>query len=190
MKLAPVTLRTAAAAVLAGSVAVLAAGCNFIAPQHTFDIENVVDGTNDTVGDIAIRNAIALTEDGSEASLVVVFLNSSSEDADLRLEYETTSGTESTTVEVPADSEVRFGTDPEQEQLVLSDLDVTVGALLPLFVQYGTETGTTVQVPVLDGGLPEYSTLLPSPAEEETSTPTPLRENEDGTPSPSASEGE
>jgi len=186
VKIAPVTLRTAAATVLAGSVAVLAAGCNFIAPQHTFAINNVVDGTNETVGDLTIRNALAVTDDGSEASLVVVLLNASDDDAEVRFEYETASGTESQTVDVPANTRVERGTSADAEQLVLSDLDVTPGALLPVFVQYGAETGKTVNVPVLTGGLAEYSTLLPSPSEEASTSPTPLFENEDGTPTPEA----
>lgn len=191
MKTAPVALRTVAAALLAGSVSVLAAGCNFIAPQHTFDIQDVVDGQNANVGDVAIRNALALTEDGTEASLVVVLLNAGDEDADLQIEWPTASGSESESVEVPAGSEVSLGTAPDQDQLVLTDLDVTEGALLPVFFQYGDVTGSTVNVPVLTGGLSEYSTLLPtSPADSGSPEPTPLRENEDGTPSPEASTGE
>ena len=189
MKIAPVTLRTAAATVLAGSVAVLAAGCNFIAPQHTFDIDHVVDGRNVTVGEVALRNVLAITDDGAEASLVMVLLNSGEEDAQVRFEYDTEAGTESQVVDVPAGTEVRRGTAPDEEQLVIDDLDVTPGALLPVFVQYGAETGQVVDVPVLTGGLPEYSTLLPTPLDTGSATPTPLFENEDGTPSPEAEAG-
>lgn len=186
MKIAPVTLRTAAATVLAGSVAVLAAGCNFIAPQHTFEIMDVVDGTNATVGDVALRNVLAVTDDGSEASLVMVLLNSSDDDAEVRFEYETETGTETQTVDVPAGTEVRRGTSADAEQLVLSDLDVTPGALLPVFVQYGAETGSMIDVPVLTGAFPRYSTLLPTPGGGDQTSPTPLFEDEDGTPSPEA----
>ncbi|NII51696.1 hypothetical protein [Frigoribacterium endophyticum] len=177
--------RALAAATVGAAVLVVAAGCNFISPQRTTQFYDASDGTSVTVGDVKVLNALALTEDGAEASLVMSIVNSGDDAAQVSFQYETESGDETQTVDVDANSQVDLGTEVGQEQFVMSDLDVTPGALLPVFVQYGTETGKSLQVPVLTGELSEYATLLPMPGEttapsaESTTLPSP----EDGTPS-------
>jgi len=156
--------RTVAATAVGVGVVLVAAGCNFISPQATLKQYDASDGTSVNVGDIAVRNAIALTEDGTEASLSMVILNTGGDSVDVSFQYPTEAGQQTETVTVEGDSEVRRGTTEGDDQLLMSDLDVTIGQLLPVYVQYGDETGKTLQVPVLNGDLPEYSTLLPSPA--------------------------
>jgi len=156
--------RTVAATAVGVGVVLVAAGCNFISPQATLKQYDASDGTSLNIGDVAVRNAIALTEDGTEASLSMVVLNTGDDSVDVSFQYETEAGRQTETVTVEGDSQVSRGTTEGDEQLLMSDLDLTVGSLLPVYIQYGTETGKTLQVPVLNGDLPEYATLLPSPA--------------------------
>ena len=110
----------------------------------------------------------------------------------MSFQYETESGDETQTVEVEARSQVDRGTSTDVDQFVMTDLDVTPGQLLPVFVQYGTETGKMLQVPVLTGALPEYATLLPTPTPSadgrarRASTPLPESDVQEAEPSPSA----
>jgi len=67
---------------------------------------------------------------------------------------------------VPARSVLRFG---EEDQVQLPGIDVVPGSLLKLYVQYGSQQGKQIDVPVLTDELPEYDGLLPTP----TPTPTP-----------------
>jgi hypothetical protein len=64
----------------------------------------------------------------------------------------------SATVSVPEGEYVDLGTD---EQVILEGIDGEVGGDLHLFVQYGDQEPTTMDVPVLDGSLPEYEQYLP-----------------------------
>jgi hypothetical protein len=185
--------RGAAVTATALAVVTLVAGCNFISPQRTTKIYDASDGTSITVGDVKVRNAIALTDGGSEASLVMSVINDSDDAVEVSFQYETSAGDETQTVEVDARSQVDRGTSTDDDQFVMSDLDVTPGQLLPVFIQYGTETGKTLQVPVLTGDLPEYATLLPTPTPTgttvepgESSTPLPESDVEESEPSPSA----
>jgi hypothetical protein len=177
--------RGAAVTATALAVVTLVAGCNFISPQRTTKIYDASDGTSITVGDVKVRNAIALTDDGTEASLVMSVINDSDDAVEVSFETQT--------VEVDARSQVDRGTSTDVDQFVMSDLDVTAGQLLPVFVQYGTETGKMLQVPVLTGDLPEYATLLPTPTPTgttvepgESSTPLPESDVQEAEPSPEA----
>ena len=69
----------------------------------------------------------------------------------------------------------------------MESLDSDPGALVTIFVQYGTETGKSFVVPVLTGALGEYATLLPSPTPSGEATPssTPLPEATQQAPSSS-----
>ena len=184
------TTRLVSAAAVGAVVVLTAAGCNFISPQATTKQYDASDGTSVNVGDIQVRNAIALTAsegDGGTASLSMVVLNTSDEAAEVSFEYPTTSGKETQTVEVDGSSQVSLGTEPGQEQFLMESLDSDPGALVTIFVQYGTETGKSFVVPVLTGALGEYATLLPSPTPSTEATPssTPLPEATEQAPSPS-----
>jgi hypothetical protein len=79
----------------------------------------------------------------------------------------------------PAGQVISYG-DPKVPQLIFNAIDEQPGALLTVFVQYGTVSGKNVQLPVLDGSESAYRTLLPSP----TPTPTAPIACGDSTPSP------
>lgn len=181
-------LRTTATVVLAGAVMVLAAGCNFISPQTTTEKYDASDGFSTNVGSLDVRNAIVFTDDSGEtASLSLTLINNSSSDKDVRFQYKGLDGQQTAEVEVPANSEVRRGTQGGDQQLILTDIDKKPGSLLKVFIQFGSQTGKNLDVPVLNGAFKEYSTLVPSPTTsgEATDGATPVP-TDDVTPQPTS----
>jgi hypothetical protein len=150
---------------------VLTAGCNFITPQETTNIGTTEAGVDANVGSIQLRNAIVFTKDGDAASLSITLLNSSKTDRDVTFQYNSFGSKTTTSVEVPASGKVSRGTQGGDPQILLHGIGVQPGALMKVFVQYGSVTGKNVSVPVLDGSFKQYKTLLPTPPAP-TSTPT------------------
>ncbi|TFB60163.1 hypothetical protein E3T34_03975 [Cryobacterium sp. TMT1-62] len=148
--------------VVATGILLGTSGCNLLAPQSTTAKYDASDGVSGNVGDLAIRNAMLLSDDGNIANLVVTVVNSGDSAHSLNVQYD--DGTEKFTqeVNVDANSSVTFGT-PDAPTVTVA-ADVAPGSLFPVFFQYGNETGVEVLVPVLDGSLEEYSTLLPTSA--------------------------
>ncbi|TFC39718.1 MULTISPECIES: hypothetical protein [Cryobacterium] len=148
--------------VVATGILLGTSGCNLLAPQSTTAKYDASDGVSGNVGDLAIRNAMLLSDDGNIANLVVTVVNSGDSAHNLNVQYD--DGTEKFTqeVNVDANSSVTFGT-PDAPTVTVA-ADVAPGSLFPVFFQYGNETGVEVLVPVLDGSLEEYSTLLPTSA--------------------------
>jgi hypothetical protein len=142
---------------------VLTAGCNFITPAATTQIQTSEPGINANVGSIELRNAIVFTENGDTASLSVTLLNTSTTDRDVSFQYDSLGNPTTTTVEVPASSTVSRGTKAGDPQILLSDIGVQPGALMKVFVQYGSQSGKNISIPVLNGSFKQFSTLLPTP---------------------------
>ena len=164
--------RVAATAVLATGLLLGSTGCAFISPQATLLPYDPSDGVSATVGDIKVRNAMAITEDGGNVNLVMVVLNSGTESAVVQFEYDFEGTSDSSNIAVVGAGEsISFG-NTGQPQFVLENADVELGTLMPVFVQYGEETGATMLVPVLDNTLQGYEDLLPSPVPTPTGTST------------------
>lgn len=170
--------RIAASAVLAIAILSGTVGCGLMAPQATTIRYDAGDGVGGNVGDVAIRNAILVSDDGSTANLVVTFVNTGDSAHNLNVQYE--AGTEKVTLSltVDANSSVSLGT-PDAPSIILEGIDTQPGALFPVYMQYGNETGVELLVPVLDGSIGTYSTLVPTPTPTvdfqatPTATPTP-----------------
>lgn len=153
--------RGAASIVLAGALALGMSGCVFITPQATLIRYDPTDGVAATLGDIDVRNVVGIiNEDGHAISLMITIINSGTSDHILDIQY--TSGGEKTTVSkiVKAGKTVSFGTSPDDEQIVVLNPDVPAGGLLPVYLQWGKETGKEILVPVLDA-TGDYATLAP-----------------------------
>jgi hypothetical protein len=148
--------------VVAAGILLGTSGCNLFAPQSTTAKYDASDGVSGDVGDLAIRNAILLSEEGEVANLVVTVVNSGDSAQSLNVQYDDGSEKVNQKVNVDANSSVTLGTEDAPTVTVTADLEL--GGLFPVFFQYGGETGVEVLVPVLDGTLGEYSTLLPTPA--------------------------
>jgi hypothetical protein len=166
-----VRARTMATVVVAAGILLGTTGCNLYAPQATTIHYDASDGVSGDVGDLAIRNAILLTEDGESANLLVHVVNSSAEDVELLVQYQGEEKKVNRDVTIPANSTTEIGVDGG-ESLAIESLDASAGSLFPVFFQYGDNTGTELLVPVLDGTLTEYSTLVPTATPAPTTTPT------------------
>lgn len=160
--------RVFASLVLAGALALGTSGCNLMAPQTTTKHYDASDGVSGDVGTVKVRNALVVAdEDGSIGNLVVTLVNTDDsshavtiswgDDEDSSVQVVVDAGS-STTYSVPDTS----NNDGIDQAIEIDPLDVEPGALVDVFFQYGTETGLTLEVPVLDGTLESYSTLVPS----------------------------
>jgi hypothetical protein len=142
---------------------VLTAGCNFISPQTTTEHYDASDGFSTNVGSIELRNALVFTENGDDASLSVTLLNTSSTPRTVKFQYSSFGSDSTVTIPVKANGETRRGTTGGDTQTILTGIGKQPGTLIKVFVQYGNQTGKSFKIPVLDGSLKQYATLLPSP---------------------------
>ena len=157
----PSAARVAASVILAGALLVGTAGCTFITPQATLEKYDPGDGVGIDVGDVQVRNAVAVAnEDGDAISLILHIVNSGSRSANIDLQYQ--SDGEKTTVTKPVDAHevLSFG-NTDEDQLVITNPGVEPGALFPVYVQYGDHEGSQMLVPVLAPDTNGYEGLAP-----------------------------
>jgi hypothetical protein len=173
-----VKARRAASIALAAALLIGTAGCTLTAVQGTQVPYQPSDGTAATIGDIDLRNVLGLSDDGKSVALLLTVINNGSSEETINLQYETAEGKKTQKIKVDGDSSLGIGGE-DQESLTLRGLNVQVGGLLPIYVQYGDEQGKQLQVPILDGELEAYSNLLPRPLPTFTPRPT-----ESATPEP------
>ena len=154
--------RLAVSAVLVALVMAGTTGCTFMTPQATTQSYDASDGIGTTVGDIRVNNALLVTEDGKNASLVISLQNSSDFGAQVTVQYENAKKTKvNDSIFVNSRSVTSLGADGTSS-VVLTGIDAPAGALFPVFIQYGDETGKQLWLPVLtaEGA---YAGLAPSP---------------------------
>ncbi|WP_285038198.1 hypothetical protein [Plantibacter sp. lyk4-40-MEA-4] len=165
--------RLIASIVVAGAVALGMSGCNLIAPQATLKQYDASDGVGVTVGSVAVRNAIVVSDDGETGNLVFSVANLDDRAHTVLIEIE---GKDEQFQVLAEPGLTTFDGSGANDPLRIESLGVQPGAIVDVFFQYGDETGATASVPVLTGELLEYSTLVPTPlpTDEPTETPTPL----------------
>ncbi|MEF2976804.1 hypothetical protein [Subtercola sp. YIM 133946] len=174
--------RYAASILVALAIGASASGCAFITPQATTTIVESADGVNGNVApNLAVRNATLISDDGKTASLLVSLVNTDNSGMLVNIQYQNAAGatvTESAYVDAASPNGSNTlnigGIDPSglaQKKIVFTGLDVKAGSLVPVFFQYGTETGTKLLVPVLTSDWPQYKGLAPAVAA--TAAPTP-----------------
>lgn len=146
--------------VLAAFIAASLSGCTFGAVQATQLAYDPSDGVGAEVGDVQVRNALLVSDDGKLASLAVALINPSDTNVQLTVSWEAESGRDERTVSVPAGETLSLGTD--DDAIVLVGVDAQPGSLFPVYFQYGEEEGQELGVPVLEGSLDEYADLVPS----------------------------
>ncbi len=146
---------------IAGAALVLLSltGCTFAAVQANQKQYDASDGFSSTVGSLAIRNAILVTDDGERANLAVNLVNTGVKNLTVVVSWENAGGRVERNVYVAQDSTVSTG--PEGNRFLLKGIDAPAGTLFPVFFQYGDEPGQELNVPVLDGSLAEYADLVP-----------------------------
>ena len=154
--------RLAVAPVVAAALVALA-GCSATNPITSDDPYSASDGVRGEVGDVTAENLFLLTAaKGDPGALQGALTNRGDESVEVRIAGEQDS--ESTDVRVPAGQTVLLGAEGEDVQL--GSVPVEPGATTPLTLTTGAAGSVTLDVPVLDGTLPEYATLVPTPAED------------------------
>ena len=146
---------------LAALVAVSLTGCTFGAAQTNQKPYDASDGIGSTFGSVDVRNALLVSEDGQTANLSVSLINTSLQNVALKVSWTTKAGTTERNVYIAAGETLSLGT--AKNQFLLHDIDSHPGSLFPVYFQYGAEPGRQMQLPVLDGSLPSYTALVPSP---------------------------
>lgn len=116
------------------------------------------DGVSANLGDVDVRNALVISEDGEDGTLVMSVVNRSDKRATVTVQYG--DGGDELEIDVSAGETLVLGSDDE-EPVVLEGIDAEVGGLLPMYFQAGDAEGLEKQVPVLDARLPEYADLAP-----------------------------
>ena len=146
----PVT-RAVASIILAAAVLTGTAGCTFFATQATLIQYDPSNGVGANIGDVQVRNAIALiSDDGRAVSLLVTLVNSGRKDVSITLQYES-GGEKRTDLKAVAGGEAAsFGNVVGEDQIVVLNPGVEAGALFPVYVQYEDFEGKQLMVPVLE----------------------------------------
>jgi len=158
--------RAAASALIAGALLVGTTGCSFITPTATLNHYDPSDGIGAEVGDVKVRNVLAISNDDESAvSLMVTIINTSSSSGSLRLQYESAAG-ERVDISKPVTSgEVKsYGTEVDGDMIVINDADIRAGQLFPIYFQFGNDSGQELLVPVMSSDDVIYADLAPANA--------------------------
>ena len=128
------------------------------APTQTNKPYQPSDGVDVVVGDVKGINLLVLSgAQGDPGRLLGSFYNGGSEAATVTV----ASGSASpSTVSVDPSSTAQLGTEGSDD-IVFDSTEAAPGAVMPVKITVGDAT-ETVSVPVLDGTLPEYATLVPT----------------------------
>ncbi|NUU18876.1 hypothetical protein HP550_16610 [Cellulomonas humilata] len=159
----PRTLRATALAAGLAVAGLVLAGCSATNPMTTEDQYSASDGVRVTLGDVRASNLLVLSAaEGDVGSLQGGLVNESSEDRTVTLAV----GDEQTTVELGPKETVLLGAGRAQEEgfaeVTFPAIEVPPGGLLPITVSTPEAGSVDVQVPVLDGTLPEYASAVPT----------------------------
>ncbi|GGI48034.1 DNA modification methylase [Agromyces flavus] len=126
--------------------------------QATTEKYDASDGVSADLGTIELRNMLVVSDDGEQGNLVVAVVNTGEDDA--TVEFEVVDSGERFEVDVDAGDVVSLGAGDE-DPITIEDLGAEVGGLVAIYAQHSGEEGQEIQVPVLDGRLPEYEDLAP-----------------------------
>ncbi len=154
---------TKATAVLAlgAAIAFVAAGCTAFSPIATEQSYNASDGVTIESGAVILNNALFISDDGELARFVGRFTNKSSEAQTVNIQIG--SGTTATSAQVSVKAQSSYDL---TDSAIVSNLGALPGATVPVYIQAGTATGQQVETPVLNGDLPAYASLVPTPSAE------------------------
>ncbi|QYH35506.1 hypothetical protein [Salinibacterium sp. M195] len=158
--------RAATSALIAGALLVGTAGCSFLTPTATLNKYDPSDGISSTVGDVELLNVLAISsDDDSSLSLMITIVNTSSASGSLTMQYESSEGERVDISKPVPSSEVKsYGTEVDGNTILISDAGVSAGQLLPIYFQYGNDSGKELLVPVISGENVIYADLAPANA--------------------------
>ncbi|MDR6438141.1 hypothetical protein J2790_003290 [Paenarthrobacter nicotinovorans] len=169
-------LAIAAAAIGVGLLSVT--GCGFVNAQQTTHQYSASDGVKADLGKLQLRNMLIVASGENEPGRVIgAVFNQSSSDATL-----TISGANGAQTEIPVKANSETYLNDSADAAILSTAGVIPGGLTPITIRSGSDSAT-INVPVVDGTLPEYAKYLPATASS-SATPT---STESGTPTSTSS---
>lgn len=162
--------RTGASLIIAAIIALGVAACAPIATLKPYDPS---DGVSTTVGEVKVLNALVITKAGASGNLLFSAYNPSDELVQLNVQYNNAGAQQTKTAALLPDTTTDFGYG-SKGQFALPGLDTQPGSLVKIYFQYGDHEGKQIDVPVLDGALAPYSSLVPTPTPTPTSTNKPV----------------
>ena len=153
-------VRVLVAAAVAAGIALGTSGCNLIQPQATTKQYTASDGVNATLGNVALRNLVIISNDGKTGNLVMGAVNTDTPVA-LHIEYTSAGKLADGHVVLPFSTQsTLFGTDGHTK-VILEGINTEPGSLLKVSFTAGSKS-QTVLVPVLTSEQPEYKGLNPA----------------------------
>ncbi|MFJ5957668.1 hypothetical protein ACIQC5_17140 [Paenarthrobacter sp. NPDC092416] len=158
-------LAIAAAAIGVGLLSVT--GCGFVNAQQTSHQYSASDGIKADLGQLQLRNILIVASGENQPGRVIgAVFNKSSSDATL-----TISGSNGAQTEIPVKANSETYLNDDADAAVLSSAGTIPGGLTPVTIRSGSDSAK-INVPVVDGTLPEYAKYLPS-TPSSTATPSP-----------------
>jgi len=140
---------------VAGAVAFAATGCSYMAPTATLIHYDPADGVGADLGQMLLRNLVAVTgDDGGPVNVIFSAINTSDKTITLHYSAPTTSGQQDKSLDIkPGLTNVGDG----GRQIVITTPDgATLGGLYPVTFTADGADSVTVEVPVLDPEGREY----------------------------------
>lgn len=119
---------------------------------------NASDGVSANVGDLAIRNLLVITNGSGDAAIVGDIVNNTSSLEFLSIEVRGTTVLSTETGAYPGNTKLGIADD---NPVVFFGAGVVAGEYVDVYVQYGSNEGQLVSVPVLDGTDPLYAPYVP-----------------------------
>lgn len=171
-------MKTLARIAVVAIAAVTLAACSAINPITTSEDYQASDGVTVPIGDSTkgINLLVVTTAKDAPAVLTGSLHNSSTEDVTVTLSID---GAIATNVTVPGRSTVSLGTG-EGQQLVQGASPAAPGGLAPVWFATEIDGSQQSDVPVVDGTLAEYQSIVdsipPLPEPSATPSPTPTEE--------------
>lgn len=164
MTSAPRTHRstTAAGVALVGVLATVLSGCSATNQITTAQVYSASDGVRASLGDLTAENLLVISGGTDDpGALQGAFTNHGDDALTVTI---TSDGEQAGKVRVQAGATQLLGGTHGED--VVFDTQAAPGSLTTLTIETGEGGSQDVQVPVLDGTLPEYADLVP------TATPT------------------
>jgi hypothetical protein len=159
-------LAIAAAAIGVGLLSVT--GCGFVNAQQTSHQYSASDGVRADLGKLQLRNILIVASGEKEPGRVIgAVFNQSNSDATLTL-----SGANGAQTEIPVKAMSETYLNDTADAAILSTAGVIPGGLTPVTIRSGSDSAT-INVPVVNGTLPEYAKYLPSPSATPSGSATP-----------------
>ncbi len=145
------------------------AGCSSMSPITSLHPYSPSDGVRVSIGsDLTGENLLVVTTaKGEPGALIGALTNKGADDESVTLAAD---GASDAMVEVPAGTTVLFGSKADAP-LELDKVSVAPGAVLPVTISTPSAGIEHLSLPVLDGTLPQYASLVPTPTP--TLSPTP-----------------